>query len=76
MEKIFSLAYLSIKVILTILFLCSSNVEINFLNLKHIKRTGIFIKVILTTRQIKLAEKKEFVIISFNLKKNVYYSHR
>lgn len=57
------------------LFLILSNVNINFLELKFFLKTYTFIKAILTTKEVEVVEKKEFVLAVLNSKKKTYVIH-
>lgn len=53
-------------------FLNSSNLAMNFPELRIILTIYVSIKVILTTKQVKKIEQKMFAISAFELKKKIY----
>lgn len=71
-KKIFVSAKFSTDIILGILSLNWSNVKINFLKLKLFWKTYTLIKTISRTKQVKLVDKKAFVVATLDLEKKTY----
>lgn len=60
------------NIVLKILFFIPNNVQINFLELNIFSRVCAFIKAIVRTKQIKLINKKEFIVKTLVLEEKTY----
>ena len=63
---------ISIDIALKMSFLTLSNVEIDFVGCYIYRKTYTIAKVLLTTRQVKLIRKKEFVAVVLELEDEAF----
>lgn len=71
-EEIFLLADINMDIALEIFFLLLSKTEINFNDCKLHWRLYIIINALPTTKWVKLVNKKEFVVIIFDLDNEIF----
>lgn len=69
------LVNINIDVVLEMPFFMLNNIEINFLKQKFNWSLYIIIETLLTTKQIELIEKKEFVTVAFDLDIKIFVMH-
>lgn len=72
MEKLFLSLIFKINIGYKMSFFIIIYIKINFLEIKLFKRTYILIKLILTSNQFQLIEKKEFLSIALDVKEKSY----